>query len=371
MKNSQSFLCPSCGNGGRPVKEITLRSLLREEFRGGIGDRVWHFCTTSECPLVYFDAGGASFHKDQLAVRVGIKETTAPRPVCYCFHHSVEEIEDDIARTGATGVPDDIRTRMKEACWCETTSPMGSCCLATVNGFVKEALSRSGHAPPAASTETQDCCAADAEHAKQESAAPPNDRTGLWAGIGAVLAAMASSACCWLPLLLLAFGASAVGVATFLEAWRGWFLGSAAILLALGFYLSYFRKSACKPGDACAAPTPGLRRVNRAMLWVAAAFVAVFAFFPNTLGLLHQINPAESQQLSTADLESLVLSVQGMTCEACAIGIEKALAERPDIASARVDYAAKKVTIQPAPGHALSIESIDRTIRELGYQTGE
>lgn len=109
----------------------------------------------------------------------------------------------------------------------------------------------------------------------------------------------------------------------------------------------------------------------RAILWVATAFVVVFAFFPNYLGLLIQDTSTESQQLSTADPEFIVLSVQGMTCEACAMGIEKALAERPDIASARVDYAAKNVIIHAAFGHAPSMESVARTIRELGYKIAQ
>ena len=368
MEKSESPKCPSCGGVGRPVKEITLRSLLREEFRGGIEGKSWRFCTAPDCPLAYFEVGGATFHKDQLTVRVGIKETIAPRPVCYCFHHTVEEIEDDIARTGATGVLDDIRTRMKEACWCETTSPLGGCCLATVNGFVKEALSRHGQVQPSAAADTQDCCVGNAAHREPpQNAAPSTDRRSLWAGIGAVLAAIASSACCWLPLVLLAFGTSAIGVASFFEAWRAWFLTGAAILLALGFYFSYFRKISCKPGDTCAAPAPPLRRMNRAMLWIAAVFVAAFAFFPSYLGLLLRDTSAASHQPSV-NSEAIVISVQGMTCEACAISIEKALTARPDIASARVDYPAEKVSVVPATGHNPSQTSIAETISALGYR---
>ncbi len=94
-------------------------------------------------------------------MRVGIKETTAPRPVCYCFHHSVEEIDEDIARTGQTGVIDDIKTRMQKACWCETTNPMGACCLSTVTRFVKAAKARVGNASSTSSAEDEarDCCA--------------------------------------------------------------------------------------------------------------------------------------------------------------------------------------------------------------------
>lgn len=70
-----------------------------------------------------------------------------------------------------------------------------------------------------------------------------------WAG-GSVLAAAAASACCWVPLLFLAFGASAAGVSAAFERLRPLFLGVAGVSLAVGFYMSYFRKTRCE-GEAC------------------------------------------------------------------------------------------------------------------------
>lgn len=102
----------------------------------------------------------------------------------------------------------------------------------------------------------------------------------------AVGSAILSSACCWLPLLLLAFGLSAGGVAGFFEAVRPFFLAAAVIFLGVGFYFAYFwggRNPACKPGEACEAPNPKIQRFrgfNRVVLWIAAVLVIVFALFP-------------------------------------------------------------------------------------------
>jgi hypothetical protein len=82
----------------------------------------------------------------------------------------------------------------------------------------------------------------------------------------AVLSAILSSACCWLPLLLLAFGLPAAGVAGYFEAVRSCFLVAAAALLAAGFYFAYLRKPACKADDTCATPSPKLRRFDRTIL---------------------------------------------------------------------------------------------------------
>jgi copper chaperone CopZ len=365
------------------VKPVTLRALLRGDLRDAVGEsdaRAWRFCATADCPLVYFEPGGTTFTKDQLTVRVGIKESTAPRPVCYCFQHTVEEIENDIARTGETGVLDDIRTRMKEACWCETTNPMGSCCLATVTGFVKAAKARRGQAGAmvaAADEAAEDCCAAHSCSGQETSSAAsvtPRGRLGLLATGGAVLSAALSSACCWLPLLLLAFGASAAGVAGFFEAWRPWFLGGAALLLGAGFYFAYFRNEACGPGSACAVPNPKLRRFNRVMLWVAMVVVAAFALFPNYLGaLLGTGRTSDSVALRTPALpaNALVLSIEGMTCASCAVSLEKELAALPGVASARVDYQARRAVVVPAIEAPVSRAALEEAVRAGGYRVGD
>lgn len=150
------------------MKTITLQSLLEPSAKARIDeDRQYQFCKSEDCPVVYFAEDGQSlFGKNELTVRVGIKEATAPRPVCYCFSHTIEEIEDNIRCTGDTRVLDDIRTHMKEACWCETKSPMGSCCLATVSNCVKAAKKQFGethptNAPAREAVAVADCCSGD------------------------------------------------------------------------------------------------------------------------------------------------------------------------------------------------------------------
>ena len=97
-------------------------------------------------------------------------------------------------------------------------------------------------------------------------------KAGLWATGGAMVSAVLSSACCWLPLLLIAFGASAAGISSLLEAYRPYLLGLTGLFLATGFYSVYFRKQQCAPGEACAVPNSKLKRFNKVMLWVATGW---------------------------------------------------------------------------------------------------
>jgi len=156
-------LCPLCSQKGKRVESITLQSLLKPEALSRLDGGLHHFCSSPGCDVVYFASHGvAPFLKGDLTVRVGIKENTAPRHVCYCFNHTIEEIEEQVRCSGKTTVLDDIKTRMKNACWCETKSPQGSCCLATVTKCVQAVAADQGRtigAGPVHASLVKDCCA--------------------------------------------------------------------------------------------------------------------------------------------------------------------------------------------------------------------
>ena len=87
----------------------------------------------------YFEEqGGHSFTTDDLRVRVGVKESADPIPLCYCFGFDESHIRDEISKTGETTVPKRISTLILEGlCACESRNPSGACCLGDVNRAVK------------------------------------------------------------------------------------------------------------------------------------------------------------------------------------------------------------------------------------------
>ena len=89
----QGFHCPECECEGKKVKRITLEALLTPDAALRIGEGHYRFCDSIDCKTVYFGDNRATFSKGDLAGRVGVKERAAPRPVCYCFGHTSEEIE--------------------------------------------------------------------------------------------------------------------------------------------------------------------------------------------------------------------------------------------------------------------------------------
>ena len=136
-------VCSACGNRGKIVGRMTPESLLRPDQIARIGEGTIHFCATPECQTVYYTDDGRVFEKEDLTVRVGLKETEDPVPVCYCFSYTEGMIQEEIEQTGETTIPERIRQEIKEGnCECETMNPQGTCCLGNVMKAVKRVRGR-------------------------------------------------------------------------------------------------------------------------------------------------------------------------------------------------------------------------------------
>ncbi|MBI4398304.1 MAG: copper chaperone Copz family protein [Candidatus Omnitrophica bacterium] len=137
-KRKARAYCPECANEGKPVKRITLENLLKALSQ--IEDEPYWFCATFECPAVYFSSSSKSiFHKLDLKVRVGIKESENPIPLCYCFGWNRKKIWDEIRETGNSTAIESITKEVKAGrCFCERSNPQGTCCLANISNAVKD-----------------------------------------------------------------------------------------------------------------------------------------------------------------------------------------------------------------------------------------
>jgi hypothetical protein len=137
---SSARLCPECGRRGKSVARITLEHLLLEPVVREIGEASYFFCATPGCDTVYFSpSSGTTFRKRHLKVRIGIKETEEPIPVCYCFGHTRASVWAEIERAGASTVLDSIKRETQAGrCECEVKNPSGKCCLGEATLVVRE-----------------------------------------------------------------------------------------------------------------------------------------------------------------------------------------------------------------------------------------
>ena len=144
--------CPGCGQVGRPVAGATVQAILDPARAVPLLDAEPRFCRTQACGVLYYGNDGQSAHKREARVRVGLKESEDPLPVCYCFGFSRADIEREIAETGGCTIAARITAEVKAGrCACEIKNPAGACCLGDVNREIKEAKLRQ---VPAARTGT-------------------------------------------------------------------------------------------------------------------------------------------------------------------------------------------------------------------------
>lgn len=141
--SGDTSICKECSTKGKSVKEITLKSVVKESkyedikiFNG------FYFCETPNCKVVYFDNEQQVYlYKEDVRVRVGIKETENPIPVCYCFGWTSERIFNQIKRFGYSTAVQEISAKVKAGeCACDIKNPSGRCCLGEVNKIVKRGI---------------------------------------------------------------------------------------------------------------------------------------------------------------------------------------------------------------------------------------
>jgi mercuric ion transport protein len=99
--------------------------------------------------------------------------------------------------------------------------------------------------------------------------------------VASVVAALAASSCCVLPLLFLALGISGawIGDLTALAPYQSYFVVVTLGFLAAGFIMVYRKpRMGCAPGSYCARPVSD--RIAKSSLWIATAIIAVALVFP-------------------------------------------------------------------------------------------
>ena len=181
--------------------------------------------------------------------------------------------------------------------------------------------------------------------------------------VGTSLAAIAASACCWIPALLGAGAAGSLGVSAALTPWRPYFLGLTAVFLIAGFYFAYRtpKEAACADGSCATDGGRLTRRIRIGVLWVVALFAIGMAAYPNMVAANADLGSAPAKV--SADTKLVVLNIKGMDCAACAVPIKENLEKVPGVATATVDYEKATVTVwigEPEPDASQLIEAVHR-----------
>jgi hypothetical protein len=133
-------ICPRCEAKGRTIKPVTLEAQVVSARLDQLAEHEgWYLCTSKSCEVVYFRDGdvfvlgetrGVPFHKSDDPQRL----------VCFCFEHSVVELQADVAANGTSTIHESIKAECTAGRDdCERKNPQGRCCLGNVGLVVKQA----------------------------------------------------------------------------------------------------------------------------------------------------------------------------------------------------------------------------------------
>lgn len=129
---------PSCGQTGKNVQLITLKSLLKASALEAIEpENSYVFCSNPICSIVYFSGNDSqTFVENDLKMPVFQKKQGADVPVCYCFDWTRERLLQVVETDQKPA--DQIKAHVQAGrCGCEVNNPQGACCLGNVNSFVR------------------------------------------------------------------------------------------------------------------------------------------------------------------------------------------------------------------------------------------
>ena len=110
-----------------------------------------------------------------------------------------------------------------------------------------------------------------------------NNKT-LWLTVGTVVAAIAASLCCVLPVTVVVLGVGSAALGATFEPFRPYFTVVTLALLAFGFYQAYRPRPECAPGESCSIPEN--RGSQRLTLWIIASIAMLLLAFPLYVGWL-------------------------------------------------------------------------------------
>ena len=194
-----------------------------------------------------------------------------------------------------------------------------------------------------------------------------NERTNRtnWSLVGAVSAAIAASACCTIPLILVSFGIGGAWVSslTALEPYRPFFIAVALGFLSYAAYRSY--RAAQEPECECEdAMNP---KAKKALLIVGVLATLALIVSPWLLAA-----PAENTQAKEAvaaisvDAQEVALDVEGMTCAGCTTTVSRALTRLDGVLEAEVTYQPAQAIVRYDPAR-VSVEALTGATRSVGY----
>ena len=159
--------------------------------------------------------------------------------------------------------------------------------------------------------------------------------------IASIVAAIAASLCCIGPVIAVALGLSAFGLAATFESIRPYLLGLTFSFIGFAFYRAYRGQDEHSATGVC--EKTGSRRAQMSFSWFGAAIVVLLAAFPNYSGALWKtFGPRFQTAIATAATTQqnslVVLAVDDLNCGGCVAAIQSTVSRLDGIHDVKFNY---------------------------------
>ena len=186
------------------------------------------------------------------------------------------------------------------------------------------------------------------------------------AGTGLV-AAIASSLCCIIPLISLLAGLGGVATAfSWIEPARPYLIGFTVLALGFAWYLRFRDRIT---GNECACDDDVKRSFlqGKAFLPVVSVVALLMLSFPNYAHIFYPNNATHADIINEVDVDSATFFISGMTCTGCEEHVEHGVKKLPGIVSVSANYKQRRADVT-FDRTRTSIESIEIANNETGYK---
>lgn len=187
---------------------------------------------------------------------------------------------------------------------------------------------------------------------------------------GTIMAALAASACCWIPAVLGTAAAGSLGASSVLAPWRPYLLILTGLFISAGFYMAYAPlKRTCCGTDERSRRAQSKRKVSIGTMWLVFAVALGSAAYPILVGAKFGSSPTASTYAATPNSTSrlVYLKLSGLDCAACAGPIQQGLQGVPGVLQASVDYPKRLATVQVKERGASNDQLIE-IVKKLGFK---
>lgn len=141
--------------------------------------------------------------------------------------------------------------------------------------------------------------------------------------VGGLFASVFASACCLGPIIFAGLGFSSLGIINSAETFRPIFIAIALGLLAVAFYVAYFKKPSteCNSDNNCSRPVE--KKQKKIVLWSSTVLILATISFP----YWSAIGFTDEKFVGKGNFVEKNFYIKGMTCAGCISSVENVLSQ--------------------------------------------